>query len=301
MSATKKLSIIIVNYNTKDLILRCLNSIANIGKNEENEVFVVDNASTDESVQSIKTQMPWVKLIENRENLGFAKANNQAIKLSQGEYILLLNPDTKIIDNAIEKTLNFIQDHTDIDAVTCRVELGDGKLDWACHRGFPTPWSSFCYYVGLEKIFPKNKLFGQYHLTYRPLNEPHEIDVPSGCFFLIRRKVIEKIGLLDESYFMYGEDVDWAYRLKKSGGKIYFYPDAKIIHYKGCSSGIKKESVGNAIISKQTKINAVNSFYDAMKTFYDKHYRTEYPWFINCLVYLGIEIKRLLSLLRLRV
>lgn len=278
-----------------------MNSIVNIGTDKDYEVFVVDNGSSDDSAQSIKSLMPWVKLIENKENLGFAKANNQAIQLAQGEYILLLNPDTENIDNGIEKTLNFMDKHPEIDAITCRVELADGKPDWACHRGFPTPWASFCYFLGLEKIFPKSKLFGQYHLTYLALNEPHEIDVPSGCFFMVRRKVIEKVGLLDEAYFMYGEDVDWAYRIKKAGGKIYFYPDAKIIHYKGCSSGIKKETQKKTAVSKATKIKAVNCFYDAMKIFYKKHYKTKYPFFINWLIYLGIEIKRQISLLCLRV
>ncbi|MCX7785258.1 MAG: glycosyltransferase family 2 protein [candidate division WOR-3 bacterium] len=301
MDFNKKLSIIIVNYNTKDLVLQCLNSVANLSINTDYEVFVVDNNSSDGSAQTIKALMPWVNLIENHENLGFAKANNQAIKLARGEYILLLNPDTKNVERAIEKTLEFIENHSEIDAITCRVELANGELDWACHRGFPTPWASFSYFVGLEKIFPKSKLFGQYHLTYLSLDKPHEIEVPSGCFFMVRRKVVEKVGLLDESYFMYGEDVDWAYRIKKAGGKIYFYPDAKIIHYKGCSSGIKKETQEKTFINKTTKINAVNYFYDAMKIFYNKHYKTKYPFFINWLVYLGIEIKRGVSLIRLRV
>lgn len=298
---SKKLSIIILSYNTKDLILRCLNSIVDIGKRNDCEVFVVDNNSFDDSAVVIKTTYPWVKLIENKENFGFAKANNQAMKLAQGEFILLLNSDTENVGNAIEKTLNFISNRRDIDVITCRVELGNGELDWACHRGFPTPWASFCYFAKLDRIFPKSRFFGHYHLTYRSLTETHEIDAPSGCFFMIRRSVIDKIGLLDEDYFFFGEDVDWSYRIKQAGGKIYYYPDAKIIHHKGTSSGIKKETQKKTEASKETKIKSVNYFYDAMKIFYTKHYRKKYPFFITWLVYAAIKIKRTISLWRLRV
>lgn len=299
--ANKKLSIIILSYNTKDLSVRCLNSIAGIGGRPNCEVFVVDNGSIDGSVSAIKSLFPWVKLIVNKENLGFARANNQAIKLAQGEFILLLNSDTENISGAIEKTCNFIEKHPEIDVVTCRVELENGKLDQACHRGFPTPWASFCYFTKLDKIFPKSKVFGQYHLTYQLLSEPHEIDSPSGCFFLIRKSMINKIGLLDEKYFFFGEDVDWSYRIKQAGGKICFYPNAKIIHYKGSSSGIKKETKDKTKASKATRIKSVNYFYDAMKIFYNKYYMKKYPFVVNWLVYMGIGIKRNISLWKLNV
>ncbi|MEO0077060.1 MAG: glycosyltransferase family 2 protein [candidate division WOR-3 bacterium] len=296
-----KLSIIIVNYNSKSHILSCLKSLSDIGQVKDYEVFVVDNSSTDDSVSAIEKLYPWVKLIKNNRNLGFAKANNQAIKLAQGEYILLLNPDTVVVNDAINKTINFMDRNLDISAVSCRVELANGKLDPACHRGFPTPWASLCYFLGLEKLFPKSRLFGQYHMTYKLFSVPHEIDVPSGCFFLIRRSTVEKIGLLDEDYFLFGEDVDWAYRIKQAGGKIYFYPDAKIIHYKGTSSGIKKETHNLTQASIETRKKSVNYFYDAMKIFYDKYYKKKYPFFITWLVYAGIEIKRSLSLRKLKV
>lgn len=297
----KKLSIIILSYNTKDLTTQCLNSIANIAKRSDCEVFVVDNASVDDSVPAIKSLMPWVKLIENKENYGFSRANNQALRLVQGEFILLLNSDTNNISGAIEKTLGFIVEHPEIDAITCRVELENGKIDPACHRGFPTPWASLCYYTKLDKIFPKSKFFGQYHLAYKSLSEPHEIDAPSGCFYLIRKSTIDKVGLLDETYFFFGEDVDWSYRIKQSGGKIYFYPDAKIIHYKGVSSGIKKETSAKTQASVEIRRKSVNHFYDAMKIFYSKYYKQKYPFFINWVVYAGISVKRNISLRRLKV
>jgi GT2 family glycosyltransferase len=278
-----------------------LKSIIAIGQQQDCEVFVVDNASADDSVNAIKSSFPWVKLIENKENYGFARANNQAIRLAQGQYILLLNSDTENIDHAIEKTLEYLEKHLQIDVITCRVELADGKLDWACHRGFPTPWASFCYYAKLEKLFPKSRLFSRYHLTYLPFSAPHEIDTPSGCFYLIRKSTIDKIGLLDEDYFFYSEDVDWSYRIKQTGGKIYYYPDAHIIHYKGLSSGIKKETAQKTQASLEIKRKSVNYFYDSMKIFYRKHYQKKYLFFVNWLVCAGIGLKRAISLWRLRV
>jgi hypothetical protein len=296
-----KLSIIIVNYNSKLQILPCLKSISDIVQKKECEVFVVDNDSTDNSVSAIREFAPWVKIIENKENLGFAKANNQAIRLAQGKYVLLLNPDTEIINSAIEKTIKFIENEPKVDAVTCRVELEGGNMEPACHRGFPTPWASFCYFTKIDRLFPKSKLLGQYHQTYKNLSEPHEIDCSSGCFYLIRHSTIDRIGLMDEAYFLYGEDVDWSYRIKQAGGKIYFYPDAKIIHYKGTSSGIKKETANKTKAPVEIKRKSVNYFYDAMKIFYNKYYKKKYPFFVTWLVYAGIGIKRNISLWKMRV
>lgn len=283
------------------MTLRCLASIRKLGERQDCEVFVVDNNSSDDSVAAIKRDFPWVRLIQNQQNLGFARANNQALRLVKSEYVLLLNSDTENIDQGIEKTLAYIESHPTVDAITCKVELADGGLDWACHRGFPTPWASFCYFAKLEKIFPKSRLFGRYHLTYQSLSEPHEIDTPSGCFYLIRKKMIDKIGLLDEDYFFFGEDVDWSYRIKQAGGKIYYYPEARIIHHKGIASGIKKETKHTTQASRATKIKSVNNFYDAMKIFYTKHYKNRYLFLVNWLVYIGIAIKRKISLHKLRV
>jgi len=297
----KKLSIITLSYNTRDLTLQCLESIKQIGQRQDCEIFIVDNNSSDDSVPAIKKSYPWVRLIENKENLGFARANNQAIRLAQGQYILLLNSDTENIDNGIEKTLEYLEQNPQLDVVTCRVELADGNLDWACHRGFPTPWASFCYYAKLEKLFPKSRLFSKYHLTYQSLSEPHEIDTPSGCFYLVRKSTIDRVGLLDQDYFFFGEDVDWSYRIKQTGGKIYYYPEAKIIHYKGVSSGIKKETAEKTKASAEIKRKSVNYFYDAMKIFYTKHYKNKYLFVVNWLVYAGIAIKRKMSLRKLSV
>jgi hypothetical protein len=262
----------------------------------ETEVFVADNNSWDGTAEKIRAEMDWVKLLVNHDNMGFSKASNQAIRRASGDYILLLNPDTIVPELTIKQMLKFMDENPQVGVSTCRVELANGELDRACHRGFPTPWSSFTYLCGLSKLFPKSRLFGQYHLTWLSLDQPHEIDTPSGCFYLVRRKVIEEIGLLDEDYFLYGEDVDWSYRIKKTGWEIFYYPKVKIIHYKGMSSGIKAHTSIMSNAKGDTRRLAVNSFYDAMWLFYRKHLRKSYPFFVDWLVYLAILVKRRLSL-----
>ncbi len=295
-----KLSIVIVNYNAGDILIKCLNSLEYLVQQNpslETEVFVVDNNSSDSTIEKIQKDMSWVKLFVNQENLGFSKANNIAIKQSKGEYVLLLNPDTIVPKDTLEIMVKFMEDNSAVGVSTCKIELAKGGLDSACHRGFPTPWSSFTYFSGLTQLFPKSQLFGGYHLTYLPLDQPHEIDTPSGCFYLVRRKVIEQVGLLDENYFLYSEDVDWSYRIKQAGWKIFYYPQVKIIHYKGMSSGIKSDTSKISKAKKDTRSLAVNAFYDAMCLFYRKHLRKNYPFFISWLVYLCIWFKRQFSLL----
>jgi GT2 family glycosyltransferase len=297
-----KLSIIILNFNCKAKILSCLAGIKNLKiENGDYEIIVVDNHSTDGSPEMIKFNAPWVKLLQNDQNLGFAKGNNKGLRLAQGRYILFLNPDTEIPQGTIEMMLELMVNNPEVGLVTCRVELSDQRLDPACHRGFPTPWASLCYFLKLERLFPKSKIFGQYHMTWCQLNEPHEIDAPSGCFFLVRRSVLEKVGSFDEDYFLYGEDVDLAYRIKQAGFKILFYPKVKIIHYKGISSGIKANTSKISKAKEDTKNLAINAFHDAMWLFYRKHLQKNYPFFVGWLVYLGIWFKRQSSLLSKRV
>ncbi len=277
------LSIIIVSYNTQKLLKQCLESLSG----NKPEVIVVDNGSTDGTVENLKSQISNVRLIENKQNLGFAKGNNIGIKKTQGKYILLLNSDTVVEGNTINEMLGFMEDNPKVGAATCRVELPNGKLDPACHRGFPTPWASLTYFLGLERLFPKSKIFGQYHLGFLPMDKPHEIDSPSGAFYLVRREVIDKVGMLDEDYFMYGEDLDWSYRIKQAGWKIMYYPDVKIIHY-------KKQS-GRAGEDIKTRKETDRYFYETMKTFYRKHYACKYPAIIDNLIMLAIEARKGLS------
>jgi len=296
-----KLSIVIVNYKTKAFLQKCLTSIEKSEKIGIAEVIVIDNASNDGSIEMLKQEFPSVKFIINQTNVGFAKANNQGIKLAKAKYILLLNPDTIIFPKTLSKATEFLDNNQNVGVVTCYVELADGKIDPACNRGFPDPWTSFTYFVGLEKLFPKSRSFGRYHLGWLPLNTIHEIDTPSGCFYMIRKSVIDEVGLLDENYFLYYEEVDWSYRIKQKGWKIYFLPDVKIIHYKGTASGIKKTSKEVNNVSREIKKIAINSFCDSIKIFYTKHYKKKYPFIVSHVVCIGIEIKRLLSLWQLRV
>lgn len=285
------LSIVILNYNTKDLLRDCLESIFKNHKPEitrgEYEVIVVDNASNDESPKMVLNEFPKVKLIINPQNLGFAKGNNRGIKETRGKYILLLNSDTLIEKGTLPVMVKYLEDNPEVGVATCRVELAGGSLDPACHRGFPTPWASLTYFLGLERLFPKSKLFAQYHKSYEDLKTPHEIDSPTGAFYLIRRKVVKEIGMLDEDYFMYGEDLDWSYRIKNAGWKIMFVPQVKIVHF-------KKQS-GRANIDIEERKRTTDYFYQTMKLFYQKHYRLKYPFFINWLMLLGINFKQRLA------
>lgn len=290
----KKLDIVIVNYNGGELILDCLRSIEQ-AKNEANiQIFVVDNASSDNSVSEIKRLYPKVNLLQSSTNLGFAKANNLALKKLTSEYILILNPDVKVLPGTLKYMLQFMEGNIDVGAASCKVELTSGKLDWASHRGFPTPWASFLYF-----IFKNDSL---YHLTNKDMDKAHEVDGIAGAFFLTRKSVLEKVGLFDEDYFMYAEDLDLCYRIKKAGDeqgsshakhnyKIMYVPEVKIIHYKGATSGIKSHSQDISTASVESRKKAFNAFYEAMIIFYKKHLAQNYPFFINWLVILGINLK----------
>lgn len=277
------ISIIIVSFNTREILRNCLNSVKTSLREARYscEVIVIDNGSNDGSAAMMEKDFPEVKLIKNNDNLGFAKANNQGIKISTGKYILLLNSDTVIFSDVIPVMLKFMDSNPKVGVATSRVELENGKIDPACHRGFPTPWASFCYFSGLEKLFPKSKLFSGYHEWYKDLSVPHEIDSCSGAFYLVRKKVIEETGFLDEDYFMYGEDLDFSFRIKEKDWKIFYVPLAKIIHYKKKSGLGKKDAIHK--IAKQ-------HFYEAMEMFYSKHYEEEYPRIINKLVLGGVKI-----------
>lgn len=295
-----KLSVIIVNYNTDQLLKDCLLSLQSILNNEnfKSEIIVVDNHSKDRSVSMVKESFPDVIVIENDKDYGFSKANNQAIKKSRGEYILFLNPDTLVQDEKIFKVLfeQFDKDQK-IGAVTCRVNLPTGKLDDACHRGFPTPLNAFFHFTGLSKIFPNNKFFSGYNMSYLNLNTTHEIDACCGAFMLVKRDIGDKVGWWDEDYPWYGEDLDLCYRLKELGYKIVFVPKVSIFHYKGASSGIKDNSFHISKADKETKKKAINARFDVMKIFYNKHYVNKYSSLLKILVFIAVEIKRRVALL----
>ncbi|MCL4352864.1 glycosyltransferase family 2 protein [Patescibacteria group bacterium] len=287
------LSIIIVSYNTKQFLLNCLRSIIDTTRNISCEIIVVDNASLDGTSSAISdfTAQTEVKFVENKKNLGFSKANNIGVKKSRGRYLLFLNPDTLIYEGALEAMVRFMDQHLDAGVATCRMNLPNGEIDDASHRGFPTPLRAFFYFAGLSRIFPKSPLFNGYHLGYKDLDKIHEIEACAGAFMLVRREAGDKIGWWDEDYFFYGEDLDFCYEIKQKVWKIYYAPTVSILHYKGVSGGLKNISQEITTATKETKRRATKERFKAMRIFYRKHYREKYPGIITFLVFLGIFFK----------
>lgn len=273
------LSIIIVNYNTRELLRGRLHALSG-------RIIVVDNASSDGSREMVKKEFPNIDLVRNQRNVGFAKANNQGIRRTKSTYVLLLNTDCQATHQTITESLKFLETHPDVGVLSCKLVLPDGSIDPACHRGFPTPWASLTYFLGLEKLFPASRIFGQYHQGYKPMGEIHDVDCISGAFFLTRREVIDQVGLLDEAFFMYGEDIDWCFRIRKAGYRIQFYPHVSVMH--------KKHQSGLGHADSQLRLNTQKHFYDAMKLFYNKHYRYRYNPIVSAFVLMGIKLRSLL-------
>lgn len=272
------LSVIIVNYNTKELTLNCLDSIGQSETTFQLETILIDNHSTDDSVEVIQQLHPEVILISNSENVGFAKANNQGMRIAKGRYILLLNSDTVVQPNTLDVMIRFMDKHPEVGASGCKVLLPDGSLDKACRRGFPTPLTTFYYVSGISKLFPKSLRFNAYHMEFLDENEEYPVDCLVGAFMMVRREVIEQVGMLDERFFMYFEDTDWCYRIQQAGWVNYYYPKTQIIHYKRGSS-------------RGRPYRITYEFHRAMKLFYDKHYRKHYPFWVTIFMYLGITVK----------
>ncbi|OGK31280.1 hypothetical protein A3F29_00250 [Candidatus Roizmanbacteria bacterium RIFCSPHIGHO2_12_FULL_33_9] len=294
------LSIVIVSYNTKNFIKDCILSIYKNTQGIKYEIIVVDNASSDGSAGIIKKEFPDVILIAGKKNLGFSSANNKGVRKSHGRYVLFLNPDTLIYKDSISQMLKFMDSHGEIGAATCKLLLPNGRIDDASHRGFPTPWNSFTYFLGLSKTFPSFKLFSGYNLSFLDLDRTHEIDACAGAFMIVRRKAGDDIGWWDEDYFFYGEDLEFCFRLKEKGWKIYYHPDVSVLHYKGVSGGIKKLSKQITTASLETKKRATDSRFDAMRIFYEKHYEKKYSKILNWLVYKAIDLKQNLALRKLK-
>jgi GT2 family glycosyltransferase len=231
----KDVSIIVVNWNTKDVLRNCLQSIYKETVGITFEIIVVDNGSSDASVRMVRQEFPSVTLIENSENRGFAAANNQGILIAEGRYILLLNSDTIVLDNAVAQTVSFADCNPKAGAVGCRVLNSDGTLQSTCLM-FPSLLNMALSTFWLNRFFPDSKFFGRAELTWWDKNNVREVDVVGGCFMLVRRDAMSQVGLMDEQFFMYAEDTDWCYRFRKAGWKIIFTPSAEIIHLGGESS-----------------------------------------------------------------
>lgn len=295
----KKISVIVLNYNTEELLQNCLTSLSTALKKLKlkTEVFVVDNASSDNSVSMVRKNFREFKLLVNKVNLGFAAGNNIAVPLTSGEYILFLNPDTIIYPDTLPNLIEYLDKHEDVAVATCKVEFLSGKIDPDCHRGFPTPWVALTHFSGLAKIFPFSPLFNRYHLGFLDFDKIQEIDACLGAFMIVRRKAAEEVGWWDEDYFFYGEDIDWCYRFKKSGWKVIYYPKSKITHLKGASSGIRKETKEVTKATIETKRLIAKTSVRAMEIFYKKHLWSKYNFLINWLVIVSLKI---LTYLRVR-
>lgn len=283
-------SVVIVSYNTKELLADCLKSLKPALVSLKAEIFVVDNNSVDQTAQMVKRDFREVKLIANRQNLGFSKANNQALKVAKGQYILVLNPDTKVQTDTIKKMIDFMEKRPQVGISTCRIELPGGQLDPDCRRHFPTPWRAFTHFSNLSKIFKGSKIFDQYHMGYLSDTNEHEVDACVGAFMMIQKKDLDKVGLFDEDFFFYGEDLDLCWRFKVAGYKIIYTPITKIFHYKGAASGMQSTSQHITKASKESKKRALLESVHSMELFYKKHYQDKYPFFINWLVLFSLKI-----------
>lgn len=281
-----KLSIIIVNYNVKYFVEQCLHSIFASNFPYEKEVFVVDNLSTDGSIEYLNNRFLTVHFVENTHNEGFAKANNQALKMAQGEYVLLLNPDTVLGENVLKNVCLFLDENKQAGAVGVKMIDGSGQFLPESKRGFPTPWNSFCKMIGLSKLFPRSTLFSQYRLLYLNENQVHQVDVLSGAFLCTRKKIMDQIGGLDESFFMYGEDIDLSFRIQKTGFKNYYLPE-KIVHYKGESTN-------------KNQLKYIARFYGAMTIFFKKHY-PNYSIFFRFFIVFAIQVLTLFSAIKQKI
>ena len=282
-----KLSVVIVNYNVKEELTFCLSSVQQALQDIEGEVFVVDNHSADGSCDVIKTLFPWVTLIENAENLGFARANNIAIKKSCGEYVLLLNPDTVVEQDTFSKMLAFMDEHDNCGGLGVKMLDAQGTFLPESKRGIPTPWVAFCKLFGLYKLFPKSEKCNRYYLSNIPQDAVAEVEILAGACMLLRKSVLEEVGLLDETYFLYGEDVDISYRILQAGYKNYYFPETSIIHLKGAST-------------KKLEVKSVREFYRSMEIFCERHF-TQYNKLFLLFVKIGINVRMAFAMLGLFV
>ncbi len=274
------ISVVIVNYNVKDFLLQCLLSVRAASKNLSVQTIVVDNDSRDGSVEFLKPQFPEVEFIALDENIGFGKANNVGFGRADGEYILILNPDTVLPEDNLRKMKEFMDRSPEVGIAGCKALDEDGSFQPACRRGFPTPWAAFSKLFGLQKLFPKSKLFGKYNQTFRDVNETYHVDSVIGAYMFCRRETIENLGGFDPDYFMYGEDLDLCLRAAKAGMKTAYFHETTVVHYKGEST-------------KRSSINEVKHFYKAMEIFAKKHYSSSALFLL--FIRFGIWIRSLVA------
>jgi len=302
------LSVIIVTYNGRELALatldsfqRALAAVAHYGC----EVIVVDNASRDGVAAAVAAHPIGARVLRNEENVGFSRASNRGFAASCGRFLLFANPDVEVDARTLPVLIEYLTAYPAVAAGTPRLWLvGRPGIDWGSHRGFPTRWAAATHFAGLARLTRHSprlaRVFGRYQLFDRDLDEPHEVDVIEGGFFFVRREAFVAAGRWDEDYFLFGEDIDLCYRLKRNGGRIVYLPQAQAWHHLGGTTGLKK-GCRSAVGHHGDRRRAYDSFYDAMHIFYDKHYRDRYSAPVRGLVRLGIETRRRLGRARLHV
>lgn len=291
------LAIIIVSYNVCDELRNCLASIRDSRTALRYAVAVVDNCSGDGSVAMVRQEFPWVQVVEAERNGGYAYANNLGLRAfgfgeqtaaERPRYALLLNPDTVLPPDALERTVAYLDAHPDVGALGPKLIRRDGTLDKACRRSFPTPLVSFYHLAYLDRLFPRSPRFARYNLTYLDPDLETEVDALVGAFMLMRGEALQAAGLLDETFFMYGEDLDLCYRIRQGGWRIVYYPGVRVLHIKGAAS-------------RKASARAIAAFYDAMRIFHRKHYWAGSPFLVNWAVEAGVALLRTQALLRDRL
>ncbi len=296
------LSIIIVSYNTQQLLDDCLASLQQAKAPPGGlEIIVVDNASTDGSVDMVRQKYADVRVIANAENRGFAAANNQGAVVGNGRYLLFLNSDTRVDSQALAEPVAYLQQNPHVGALTVRLTYPNGQRDPDNHRGFPTPWNAFCHFSGLGRLFPHTPLFNGYFQSYADFSQTHAVDVIAGSFMMMPADLFRQIGGWDETYFFYGEDIDLCYRIRQTGAPIIYYPHVEVLHYKGASSGLRKESADIARPPRETRIRVAKESVRAMKVFYRKFYSQQYPAWLTGIILAGIQVRGWFRVLKHRL
>jgi hypothetical protein len=270
------LSVIIVNYNVRQFLENLLVSLQRAMEGLSGEIIVVDNASDDGSVEMVREKFPSVCLIPSSSNAGFARANNIALRQSKGDYLLLLNPDTIVQEDTLTVMVRFLREHPAVGLAGCKILNPDGSFQLSCKRSFPTPWVSFTRIFGLSSLFPQSRLFGRYNLTYLDADATYPVDAVSGSFMMISRAAYERVGGLDEAFFMYGEDLDYCFRVQESGLRVYYVHETRIVHFKGEST-------------RRSDLDEIRVFYDAMRIFVRKHFARSGP--LMFVLSLGISLR----------
>jgi GT2 family glycosyltransferase len=299
MNKSIKVSIVILNYNTKNLVVHLIKSIIKYTKGVTYEIILVDNGSTDgsvEEIQALKNKYQEIKIIKNDKNLGFARGNNAVKNRVHGKYILFLNSDTLFEGNVIKKCLSYLDKNKNIGALTVKQIKGDGELDRDAKRSFPTPWVAFTHFSGLDRLFPKSKLLAQYWYGFSDPDKIQQIDSLQGSFFLSPKSILDKVGWFDEDYFLDGEDIDLSWKIKNAGYKNVYLGDCHIIHLKGITKGKRNR---NAKQSKKERLKYITAGVNSMEIFYRKHLWNNYPFYVNYCMVAAIRMMKMYRIIKL--